>query len=171
MVYRRAASVKPVLFLDKSGSMAEYFEWRSEVPKISVASGLALALYRKLDADVYLFDTEVTRVNPANIVETLLRIEADGGTDIDPVLEEIVKIGKKDYVYIVISDGITEASEDVWRKFRESGLLERTRVILVPPGDMSYRKWLGELDKRGFVLRATDVAQFEESVKKTLSSM
>jgi len=170
-VYRRATSVKPVLFVDKSGSMAEGFSWRREEPKISVASGLALALYRKLNADVYLFDTEVTKVNPASIVDTLLRIEADGGTDIDVVLEEIMKIGKPDYCYIIISDGITEANAETWKRFKESGLIERTRVILVPPGDISYRGWLRELEKRGYVLRATDVAQFEESIRKALSSM
>ena len=167
MVYRRAASVRPVLFVDKSGSMADSFERRGDVAKISVASGLALALHKKLGADVYLFDTEVTKVNPSSVVETLLRIEADGGTDIDPVLEEIVKIGKKDYIYIIISDGITEASEETWRRFKESGLMSRTRVILVPPGWSAA--WLRELEKRGFVMRAEDVASFEESVKKALS--
>jgi len=171
MVYRRAASIKPILFVDKSGSMVEPFEWRREEPKISVASGLALALHKKLDADVYLFDTEVTKVNPPNVIDVLLKIEADGGTDIDTVLEEIMKIGKKDYLYIIISDGITEASTETWKEFKESGLLERTRVILVPPADMSYRNWLRELDKRGYVLRATDVAQFERAVGKALSSM
>jgi hypothetical protein len=49
-VYQRAASVKPVIFVDKSGSMAEELEYskrdreiHESAPKISLATGLALA--------------------------------------------------------------------------------------------------------------------------------
>ncbi|MCC5990102.1 MAG: hypothetical protein LM558_01140 [Thermosphaera sp.] len=173
MVYQRSATVKPIVFVDKSGSMAEKLDhWREDSvenpPKISVATGLTLALQRKLNADVYLFDTEVERVNPAKVVETLLRIEADGGTDIDPVLEEIIRIGKQDYIYIVISDGITEASEDVLRKFRESGLARRTKLILIPPASQDYN-WVKELASHGNVYRARDVATFETAARKSLS--
>jgi len=132
MTYQRAAAIKPVIFVDKSGSMAGNFPY-NDVPKISVAAGFALALHRKLNADVYLFDTECEPVSPAKVVETLLKIAADGGTDIDPVLEEIMRLGKKEYTYIIVSDGITEASESVLRKFEASGLAKRTKLIAVPP--------------------------------------
>ena len=176
MVYQRSASVKPVVFVDKSGSMAEPFDnWRrnntedvNNPPKISVASGLALALHKKLDADVYLFDTEVEKVNPAKVIDVLLSISADGGTDIDPVLEEIVKIGKHDYVYIIVSDGITEASSEILQKFKESGLASRTKLILIPPSAESFN-WVKELKQHNNVMYARDVVDFENVVKKILT--
>jgi uncharacterized protein with von Willebrand factor type A (vWA) domain len=175
MTYQRSASLKPVIFVDKSGSMAENFRPREKesvdnVPKISVAAGLALALYRKLGADVYLFDTELEHVNPARVVDVLLRIEADGGTDIDPVLEEISKLGKTEYLYIIISDGITEASTEILEKFRDSGLAKRTKLILVPPIWDSCR-WVYELKKHHNVIYAYDVAEFESAAKKALESL
>jgi uncharacterized protein with von Willebrand factor type A (vWA) domain len=178
MTYQRSASVKPVIFVDKSGSMAEVFEgWKGDSaenpPKISVASGLALALYRKLNADVYLFDTEIEKVAPAKVVETLLRIDADGGTDIDPVLEEIMRIGKAEYVYIIISDGITEANPEVLQKFKEeSGLVKRTRLILISPTllpSSSVYNWVKLLQEHDNVEYATNVAKFESAVKRFLS--
>jgi Uncharacterized protein containing a von Willebrand factor type A (vWA) domain len=174
-VYQRAASVKPVIFVDKSGSMAEELEYskrdreiHESAPKISLASGLALALYRKLDADVYLFDTEIEKVNPSRVVEVLLTIQADGGTNIDPVLEEITRIGKKDYIYLIISDGITEASEDVLKKFAESGLVSRTKLILIPPASTRY-KWVKLLDSYRNVEYASNVAEFESVAKSVLA--
>ncbi|MEM3973764.1 MAG: hypothetical protein QW320_05285, partial [Ignisphaera sp.] len=50
MAYQHATAVKPVLFVDKSGSMAGALG-DSDIPKISVASGLAFAIYRKFNAD------------------------------------------------------------------------------------------------------------------------
>jgi uncharacterized protein with von Willebrand factor type A (vWA) domain len=172
MVFQRSASVKPVIFVDKSGSMAGSLTNRrgEEIaPKISIASGLALALQRKLNADIYLFDTEIEKVNPTRIVDVLLKIRADGGTDIDPVLEEIMRIGKNDYIYIIISDGITEASDEVLKKFEESGLAKRTKLILVPPSSYGY-DWVGLLKKYNNVSYVHDVAEFDEAVKKSLTT-
>ena len=122
VVLQRAVGAKPVVFVDKSGSMAEYLSYDCEVPKISVACGFALALYRKFGADIYLFDTEVERVSPREVIKTLLTISADGGTCIEEVLREIERIGKRDYLYIVISDGIDrvdpEYAHQVARKYR-----------------------------------------------------
>jgi Uncharacterized protein containing a von Willebrand factor type A (vWA) domain len=171
-VYQKAATIRPVIFVDKSGSMAETFEWVKQggsewVPKISVAAGLALALYKKLSADVYLFDTEVEKVNQAKVVETLLKIEADGGTNIDPVLEEITRIGKKEYLYIIISDGITEASQEVLEKFKASGLAKRTKLILVPPASERYN-WVQLLKQYSNVYYARDVVDFTTAARKAL---
>jgi uncharacterized protein with von Willebrand factor type A (vWA) domain len=176
MTYQRTASIKPVVFVDKSGSMAEKIDRLKKEdsienpPKISVAAGLALALYRKLSADVYLFDTEVEKVNPARVVEVLLKIEADGGTNIDPVLEEIVNLGKQEYLYLIISDGITEASTDVLAKFRESGLAKRTKLILIPPASTSYN-WVQLLRQYNNVMYASDVVAFESAAKRALESL
>jgi len=172
MVYQRSASVKPVVFVDKSGSMAgSLTNWRGEeiAPKISIASGLALALHKKLDADIYLFDTEIEKVNPARIVDVLLKIRADGGTDVDPVLEEIVRLGKQEYIYIIISDGITEASEEVLKRFEESGLAKRTKLILTPPSSYGY-DWVELLKKYNNVSYVHDVAEFDEAVRKFLNA-
>jgi len=166
-VYQRAASIKPIIFVDKSGSMAEDLD--DYAPKISVATGLALALYRKLNADIYLFDTELEKVSPSRVVETLLTIEADGGTDIDPVLEEIASLGKKEYVYIIISDGITEANTEVLERFKSSGLAQRTKLILVPPARDTY-DWVDLLKRYRNVHSAESVADFESVAVKVLSS-
>jgi len=173
MVYQRSASVKPVVFVDKSGSMAEPYvrTWSNNAPpKISVAAGLALALHRRLNADVYLFDTEVEKVNPAKVIEALLKIDADGGTDIDPVLTEIARLGKAEY-YIIISDGITDASPDILGEFKKSGLAKRTRLILVPglASSLEYN-WVQLLREHGNVQYARDVAEFEQAVKRVLST-
>ena len=169
MVYQRSASIKPVVFVDKSGSMAERF-WGSGVPKISAAAGLALALHKKLGADVYLFDTECRAIEPAKVVEVLMTISADGGTNIDPVLEEIMRIGKPEYSYIVVSDGITEASEDVLKRFSESGLAKRTKVILISPSSDKY-KWVQLLKELGNKHYVESLASFEEAAKKTLREL
>jgi len=167
LAYQRAAAVKPIIFVDKSGSMADNF-WRGEgVPKISVATGLALAMHRKFGASVYLFDTELAAVRPSDVVHSLLTIKADGGTDIDPVLGEILRLGKKDFVYVIVSDGITEADPGVLSRFEASGLAKRTKLILIPPATTSYA-WVALLKKYGNVSLAEDVASFERAAKAAL---
>jgi uncharacterized protein with von Willebrand factor type A (vWA) domain len=168
MTYQRAATMKPVIFVDKSGSMAHEFSYRADVPKISVAAGFALALHHRVSADVYLFDTECEPVSPMKIVETLMRIDADGGTDIDPVLQEVMKIGKQEYTYVIISDGITEASEEVLKKFKESGLAKRTKLITIPPGLETRFNWVEMLRTYRNVWDVKDVAEFE---KATMSAI
>jgi len=166
-VYQRAASIKPILFIDKSGSMADEITLKSEIPKISIASGLALAMYLKYDADIYFFDTEIEKIDRSKIVDTLLRISADGGTNIDPVLREILTINKPDYLYIIISDGITEASKDVLDEFIKSGLIKNTKLILININP-DYN-WVNELKKYNNVFPVYSVASFDEAVKKILS--
>ncbi len=162
MVYQRAATIRPVVFIDKSGSMAEEMPGTS-VPKISMATGLALALHRKLDADIYLFDTEVEGPVPrSRIVDTLLRIMADGGTCISEVLKKILETGRKDYVYIVISDGIDEVSDDIINELRKQGLLKNVRFIIVPPS------WEASWLKNFRYVYARDVAAFERGAVKVL---
>jgi uncharacterized protein with von Willebrand factor type A (vWA) domain len=162
-VYRRAAAVKPVIFVDKSGSMAEAFSGE-DVAKISVAAGLALALYCKYKATVYLFDTETERVTPREVVETLLRIKADGGTNISSVMEEVMKIDNPNQICLIISDGITDAPQELTNRFvNQCGA--RTWLILIPPSSENYR-WVQELKKRNHVIYARDVAQFEEAARR-----
>jgi uncharacterized protein with von Willebrand factor type A (vWA) domain len=117
---------------------------------------------------VYLFDTECDRVSPRDVVRVLLTIKADGGTNIDPVLEEILRLGRKDYVYVIISDGITEASPEILKRFEASGLARQVRVILIPPSGERY-DWLNLVRRHGRVLKATDVAEFMTAARRVLS--
>jgi hypothetical protein len=71
-----------------------------------------------------------------------------------------VRVGKQDYVYIIISDGITEASSEVLKKFKESGLASRTKLILIPPSAESFN-WTKLLREHGNVEYARDVVDFE----------
>jgi uncharacterized protein with von Willebrand factor type A (vWA) domain len=167
-VYQRSATIKPVLFVDKSGSMADEITPKSGIPKISVACGLALAMYLKYDADIYFFDTEVEKVDRSKIVDVLLRISADGGTNIDPVLQEILAINKPDYLYVIISDGITEASESVLNEFAKSSVVKNTKLILININP-DYN-WVKLLRKYNNVFSVYSVASFDEAVKKVLSS-
>jgi len=163
MVYQRAATLKPVIFIDKSGSMADTF-YSSDIPKISAAAGLALAMYLKYGADVYFFDTEVEGpISRSEIVDVLLRIQADGGTRIEEVLNKIAEIGKKDYIYIVITDGIDYVKDEYIAKVAE--LRQNIRFIIVPPG------WEEEWLRRNFkYYRALYTDMFEAAVLKALSS-
>jgi uncharacterized protein with von Willebrand factor type A (vWA) domain len=165
-VYGRAAELKYVVFLDKSGSMADPLYGAQAAAKISLAAGLGLALYRRTNAEVYFFDTEVERVGPREVVSTLLRIKADGGTNIGRVMEEVLRIDKPDNRYVIISDGITDAPPELVRRFisKAGG---RTRLILIPPSGESY-EWVQALRKLGNVAYARDAAQFEEAARRIL---
>jgi uncharacterized protein with von Willebrand factor type A (vWA) domain len=167
LAYQRAAAVKPVVFIDKSGSMAEGIrvdkDGKDTVPKISLAAGLGLALYWKFKGDVYLFDTELTKVTPREVVETLLKVDADGGTNIDPVIEEVTRINKPDYYYLIISDGITEASDE-WLKDLE-GLAPRTSLILIGESPPRYN-WVELLKRYNRVHSVYTVAEFEDAVRR-----
>ncbi len=166
-VYGRAAELKYVVFLDKSGSMADSLYGAQAAAKISLAAGLALALHRKTNAEVYLFDTEVERVGPREVVSTLLRIKADGGTNIGRVMEEVLRIDRPDNRYVIISDGITDAEEGLVRRFVER-CGSRTKLILVPPSRDDYR-WIQLLKGRGGVAYAWNVAQFEHAARHILT--
>jgi len=138
-VRRRATSVKPVVFVDKSGSMAASMPSSAgSVPKISAACGLALALWRKYEADVYLFDTEVHKVDPRGVLQTLLTIGADGGTRIEEVLE-IASTLPPTRPVVVISDGIDSPSPSAVEKAAKRG---NTVFVLIPP--MGEEKWLSK---------------------------
>ena len=60
-----------------------------------------------------LFDTEVQEPvsDMWDLLRTLARISADGGTNITRVLEDIQKSGR-DYKTVIISDGIDSIQED-----------------------------------------------------------
>jgi uncharacterized protein with von Willebrand factor type A (vWA) domain len=133
---------------------------RDGTPKISAAAGLALALRRRFSAEIYLFDTEVDRVSAKDVVETLLKIKADGGTDISRVMEEALrKPGNS--LHIIVSDGISDAPEVLVRQFiQRCG--RRTRLILIPPAGERY-KWVQMLKSLGNVFYVRDVAQLEKA--------
>ena len=136
------------------------------MPKISLAAGLALALYRQLGAEVYLFDTEAERVGARKVVETLLTIRADGGANIGAVMEETMRIDRPDNIYIIVSDGITEADEELTKRFAKYA--HCTKLILVPPSREDFQ-WVKLLKERKNVVYAHDIAQFEKDAYKLLA--
>jgi uncharacterized protein with von Willebrand factor type A (vWA) domain len=162
----RERGVRPrlVIYVDKSGSMAGAMP--DGVPKISAAAGLALALHRRFGAEVYLFDTEVDRVAPKDVVETLLKIRADGGTNISRVMEEALrKPGNS--IHMIISDGITDAPGGLVGRFvQKCG--RRTRLILIPPAGERYG-WVQELKRLNNVFHVRDVAQLEKAALQAVS--
>jgi hypothetical protein len=165
-VIARATAVEPVVFIDKSGSMAEGIRFGSEsVPKISVASGLALALHKKFHSPIYLFDTELFKASASDVVRMLLTISADGGTNITPVLEEIIHLGQDKY-FIILSDGITEAEEHVLKRFEPLA----PRALLIMIGEEAPRyNWVEVLRRFGNVVEARDVAGVEAGVRGFLN--
>jgi len=113
-VRARAISITPVVFIDKSGSMGSYMP-RTDITKISCACGFGLVLYKQYNAKIYFFDTEVHEVKPKDIVNTLLTIEADGGTNITNVLQTIEKMPRNN-LYIIITDGIDDVDVEYAKK-------------------------------------------------------
>ncbi|MEM4592451.1 MAG: hypothetical protein QW196_03535 [Sulfolobales archaeon] len=123
-----------VVYLDKSGSMADTIVYRESptryeyVPKISFAAASALALAYKLKQlgarmTLKLFDVEVH--DPisdfSQLIDTLLKIRADSGTNISNVLEDAVKHHRNDKV-IVVTDGIDEVSEESVKQAKAANL-------------------------------------------------
>ncbi|MEM2617523.1 MAG: hypothetical protein QXL64_08340 [Thermofilaceae archaeon] len=122
-----------VLYLDKSGSMADDIKYYisptqvERVPKISFAAASALALahqLRKIGAKMTLklFDTEVH--DPvsdfAQLIDTLVKIEADSGTNISNVLEDARN--HRDEKVIIVTDGIDEVSEEAVKAAKAANL-------------------------------------------------
>lgn len=123
-----------VVYLDKSGSMGESIVYRSSptqyeyVPKISFATASALALAYRLRQvgarmTLKLFDVEVHDPisNFVQLIDTLVKISADSGTNISNVLEDATKNHRDDKI-IIISDGIDEVSDESVKKAKSAGL-------------------------------------------------
>ncbi|MEM4429761.1 MAG: hypothetical protein QXM08_01180 [Thermofilaceae archaeon] len=123
-----------VVYLDKSGSMADTIVYRESptrveyVPKISFAAASALALAYKLKQvgakmTLKLFDVEVHDpiTDFAQLIDTLLKISADSGTNISNVLEDAVQHHRNDKI-IVVTDGIDEVSEEAVKKAKSANL-------------------------------------------------
>jgi hypothetical protein len=123
-----------VVYLDKSGSMASDISYRSSptqteyVPKISFAAASALALAYKLKQvgskmTLKVFDTEIHDPigDIRSLIDTLLRIRADSGTNISNVLQDAVK-NHRDSKIIVVTDGIDEVEEDAVKAAKSANL-------------------------------------------------
>ena len=166
-VLERATGFEFDVYIDKSGSMDEYIRrGRERVQKIALAAGLGLAVLKRNVGRVYLFDTELFEVDKAEIVRTLLTVRADGGTNIEPVLEEILK-RNGDRKHLIISDGITEVSnEELLGRFRS--IADRVFLILINEEPPNYN-WVNTLKERGNVFSVWDVASFEEAVSKVIT--
>jgi len=161
LVYRGSASPKAYLYIDKSGSMSENLEG---VPKISLAAGLGLAMLRKFDdSKIFMFDTEITEVNKNKIVQTLLTISADGGTNITEVLQRIKEIDDRKTIHIVISDGVDEVSEDVINSI-PAELRKRIVFILI---EANAPQWMESFRHHP----VKSIAEFQQAVANSLKSL
>ena len=122
-----------VVYLDKSGSMASNIVYRPSpiqiefVSKISFAAASALALATKLKRlgaklTLKLFDVDVHgQVNDyMQIIDILLKIQADSGTNLTKVLEDAIKY--RDEKIIIITDGIDVIDEKAVRKAKVHNL-------------------------------------------------
>jgi len=122
-----------VIYLDKSGSMSESIVYRESptrteyVPKISFATASALALayqLRRVGAKMTLklFDVEVHDpiTDFAQLIDVLLKIKADSGTNISNVLEDAVQ--HRNEKIVVVTDGIDDVSEEAVKKAKSANL-------------------------------------------------
>jgi uncharacterized protein with von Willebrand factor type A (vWA) domain len=161
LVYRGSASPKVSLYIDKSGSMSMFLEG---VPKISLAAGLGLAMLKKFDdTKVFAFDTEVTEVDKNKMVQTLLTIAADGGTNISLVLQKIKEVDDRKTIHIIISDGVDEVSESVIKSIPNE-LRKRISFILI---ETNAPQWL-QKNFRYYPVKS--IAEFQQAVTKSLQS-
>ena len=123
-----------VVYLDKSGSMGDDIKYHVSpiqteyVPKISFAAASALALayqLKKVGAKMTLklFDVEVHDpiVDFAQLIDVLVKIRADSGTNITNVLEDATK-NHRDEKVIIVTDGIDEVSEDAVKAAKSANL-------------------------------------------------
>ncbi|MEM2050128.1 MAG: hypothetical protein QXZ11_03280 [Thermoproteota archaeon] len=123
-----------VIYLDKSGSMSDDIKYHVSptqteyVPKISFAAASALALAHQLRGvgakmTLKLFDVEVhdpiTDFN--QLIDTLMKIEADSGTNISNVLEDAIKSHREEKV-VIVTDGIDEVSPDAVKAAKSANL-------------------------------------------------
>ncbi|MEM4787829.1 MAG: hypothetical protein QXV28_07620 [Ignisphaera sp.] len=126
--------VNTVLYLDKSGSMAgdiKYYVSPTQyeyVPKISFAAAAGLVLAHQLKKvgakmTLKLFDTEVHDpiTDFSQLIDVLLKIKADSGTNISNVLEDAIKHHRNEKI-IVVTDGIDEINEEVIKKAKSANL-------------------------------------------------
>ncbi|MEM1520627.1 MAG: hypothetical protein QXK42_03715 [Candidatus Korarchaeum sp.] len=108
-----------VVYLDKSGSMRGTMPFGGGwVPKISFAAASALALMRFVkryggDFTLKFFDTEVHDEvrGPEDLIESLLRIKAEEGTNVTEVLRDARRYEERRI--FVVTDGIDEVDENV----------------------------------------------------------
>lgn len=121
-----------VVYLDKSGSMADSIPCKTisgveYIPKISFAAASVLTLASKLKnigakLTLHFFDVDVHDPvsNFAQIIDLLLKIKADSGTNVSLVLENALKY--RDEKIIIITDGIDVIDEDACKKAKAKSL-------------------------------------------------
>jgi len=162
LVYKGSSAPRVSLYIDKSGSMSES-EHLEGIPKISLAAGLGLAMLKKFDdTKVFMFDTEVAEVDRNKIVQALLTIAADGGTNIAEVLQKIKEIDDRKTIHIVISDGVDEVDESVINSI-PTELRRRIVFILI---ETNVPQWLENF--RYYPVKS--IAEFQQAVVNSLKS-
>lgn len=151
-VYERKGGVPDyVVYIDKSGSMAGGIGYRTspthvvDVPKISFAAATALALAQQLRRHgarltLKTFDVEVHDpiTNFRQLIDVLLRIRADSGTNISNVLYDA--LNHKNEKIIVITDGIDDVSEDAVRATKAANI-DLTFVFIKTDNELLRRNF------------------------------
>lgn len=150
VIERKGGFPDYVVYIDKSGSMSGTIPFTDkgrtqQVPKISFAAAAAMALnahLRKLKAKMTLkpFDTDVHDevTGPKEILDLLLRVRADGGTNLTRVLEDAYE-NHRDEKVVIISDGIDQVSEVTARKCRKAGI--EVKVVFIKTDNVVLRRY------------------------------
>ena len=141
VIERYASMNKYLVYIDKSGSMGGPIQFGNmQVSKIAGACACALGLANSLrtnggEMTLKLFDVEVQDpvTDMWDILKTLAKVEADSGTNVTKVLEDIKAYGR-DYKAVIISDGIDNIEEGAARAVKDmdvnSVLIRETNPVL-----------------------------------------
>jgi len=124
----KAKKKKYLIYIDKSGSMEDEMKHvdGGKVIKIAFACAIALAMHTKSkNVELKLFDTEVYDpiTTSAELINTLLRLYAGGGTNITNVFKDIINTKDvKNKRVVIITDGIDSVKEDVIKSAKSLNL-------------------------------------------------
>lgn len=141
VIERYASMNKYLVYMDKSGSMSGGIGFGNmQVSKLAGACACALGLANSLrmnggEMTLKLFDVEVQDpvTDMWDILKTLAKVDADSGTNVTKVLEDIRAHGR-DYKSVIISDGIDSIEEGAARAVKDmdvnSVLIRETNPVL-----------------------------------------
>ena len=126
VIERYASMNRYLVYVDKSGSMGGTIGFGNmQVSKLAGACACALGLANTLRMNggemiLKLFDVEVQEPvsDMWEILKTLAKVDADSGTNVTKVLDDI-KVHGRDYKSVIISDGIDRIEESAARAVKD----------------------------------------------------